>query len=474
MTNEETKLLFQTAVKAVTPGALSALATGPGSDTTFFLTRVRQELDTPLVAVLDTCERLLTQAQAAGRQSLVPDLQQMRDAARRLIARCREAAAHDSAALEREWRQSNLGQAAEGSRDPLTKKLTGPSKGSLLLVDDCDQNTTMFALLLERQGYTVKAVSTGEEALAAVHAGGFDLVLLDLNLPGMNGAQVLAQLKLHPLWRNLPVIVLSGTADADSFLRCIEMGAEDYLPKPFNPVLLRARIEAGLEKKRLRDQEGAFFKMLEVERARTDQLLLNVLPSAIATRLKEGEENIAESFPEATVLFADLSGFTGLAAQVSPAELVGLLNELFCGFDQLAEIHGVEKIKTIGDAYMVVGGVPTPRPDHARSVAEMALDMLQSVEQFNHSRMTQLSVRIGINTGPVVAGIIGRKKFSYDLWGDTVNAASRMESHGQPGRIQITEATLAKLNGMYRVEKRGVVDVKGKGEMTTYWLLGRQ
>jgi class 3 adenylate cyclase len=211
---------------------------------------------------------------------------------------------------------------------------------------------------------------------------------------------------------------------------------------------------------------------LRAEKEKSETLLLNILPSEIAHRLKNETDAIADSFPDVTVLFADIVGFTELSCCVAPIELVKLLNRIFSAFDQLAEKHGLEKIKTIGDAYMVVGGLPTPRADHVSSVAEMALDMQQEIARFNAETGERFSIRIGINTGPVVAGVIGIKKFIYDLWGDTVNTASRMESHGIPGYIQVTQATYERLQGNYLFKERGVIQVKGKGEMVTYLLIG--
>ncbi|WP_437600578.1 adenylate/guanylate cyclase domain-containing protein [Sorangium sp. So ce590] len=204
---------------------------------------------------------------------------------------------------------------------------------------------------------------------------------------------------------------------------------------------------------------------------RSDRLLLNILPSSIAEQLKEHERLIAEHFEEVTILFADIAGFTSLAARQGPAELVGLLNRMFSSFDQLAEQHGLEKIKTIGDAYMVVGGLPSQRPDHARAIARMALAMTCAMDQFLADDGEPFRLRIGINTGPVIAGVIGKKKFSYDLWGDAVNVASRMESSGEPGRIQVSEASYARLVGDFLLEERGLVTIKGKGAMKTYWLV---
>jgi class 3 adenylate cyclase len=211
---------------------------------------------------------------------------------------------------------------------------------------------------------------------------------------------------------------------------------------------------------------------LEVERAKSERLLLNVLPASVASRLKESDEVIADGFGAATVLFADIVGFTPLAQELAPADAVVLLDRVFAGWDGLAARHGVEKIKTIGDAYMVAAGLPSEREDHAEAIAEMALEMGSEAERCAGESGLPLEVRIGIDTGPVVAGVIGRAKFTYDLWGDTVNTASRMESHGIPGAIQVTERAYEQLRERYELRRRGTIEVKGKGPMTTYLLLG--
>jgi class 3 adenylate cyclase len=214
-------------------------------------------------------------------------------------------------------------------------------------------------------------------------------------------------------------------------------------------------------------------RALALEQERSERLLLNVLPAPIAARLKAGEEVIADAFPEVTVLFADLVDFTRRSRRIGPAQVVATLNELFSAFDRLAKRHGLEKIKTIGDAYMVAGGLPDPRPDHAEAIAEMALAMQAEVTRRTDPSGQPLAVRIGIDTGPVEAGVIGTAKFSYDLWGDTVNTASRMESHGIAGCIQVTERTYQRLRDGYRFQRRGPIQVRGMGEMVTYFLLGR-
>jgi adenylate cyclase len=213
---------------------------------------------------------------------------------------------------------------------------------------------------------------------------------------------------------------------------------------------------------------------LEIERAKSERLLLNVLPASVASRLKESDEGIADGYTSATVLFADIVGFTPLAQNLTPADTVALLDQIFARWDGLAARYGVEKIKTIGDAYMAAGGLPEPREDHAEAIADMALEMAKEVEQCATENDLQLQVRIGIDSGPVVAGVIGRAKFTYDLWGDTVNTASRMESHGVPGAIQVSERLYEQLRDHYELRERGTIDVKGKGPMATYLLLNRR
>ncbi|HAN74774.1 MAG TPA: ABC transporter substrate-binding protein, partial [Planktothrix sp. UBA8402] len=213
---------------------------------------------------------------------------------------------------------------------------------------------------------------------------------------------------------------------------------------------------------------------LKAEQEKSERLLLNILPKSIAEQLKQDHHSIAERFEKATIMFADIVDFTGFSARISPSELVNLLNQIFSAFDELAEKHHLEKIKTIGDSYMVAGGLPTPRHDHVEAMAEMALDMQEEIRRFQRQTNQPFDLRIGINTGPVVAGVIGTKKFIYDLWGDAVNIASRMESQGEVGKIQVTATTKNLLNGKYNFEERGLIDVKGRGQMLTYWLTKRR
>lgn len=352
------------------------------------------------------------------------------------------------------------------------------AKAQVLLVDDSRMMRAVLKKALGEIGFrnVVEAVD-GADAVAKMLAAPFDLVLLDMEMPVMTGLEVLAAMNLAPDLKGLPVIVISGADQIDMAVQCIEAGAEDYLTKPPNLTLLRARVSTSLEKKRLRDLERlrllqlqAEKELVEREREKSERLLLNILPSAIAGRLKGGEKSIANGHEIVSVMFADLCGFTALSRKTTPADLVSMLNGIFTAFDHIVEKHGVEKIKTIGDCYMLVGGIPLHRDDHAAAVAECALEMLDALAALNRDNGTELQMRVGIHTGPVVAGVIGKIKFTYDLWGDTVNVASRMESSGQPGRIHISEQTEAQLRGRFPLEDRGFVECKGLGPVKTFFL----
>jgi adenylate cyclase len=268
--------------------------------------------------------------------------------------------------------------------------------------------------------------------------------------------------------------MISALDEVDSAIRCIEAGAEDYLPKPFNPILLRARIDASLEKKWLRDRERSHFEEMRVEKQRSEALLLSILPQSIVNRMRNGETVIADRHADATILFVDLVGFTSLSTQYPADRVLEILSMIFARFDDAVAAAGLEKIKTIGDAYMVAGGLPEPVSDHTRRAAELAIEMLAIVRDLRDSQQIDLRARIGIHTGPVIAGVIGMAKLMYDVWGDTVNTASRMETFGAADRIHVSGEMRDILGETYLFESRGKLDIKGKGMMETYFLIGRR
>ena len=373
---------------------------------------------------------------------------------------------------------------------PSSEKL----RGSILIVDDSLNNLLLLERILSRKGYKVGVASSGKLAMDSVALAQPDLILLDIMMPGMDGYEVCSHLKASDRTRGIPIIFLSALVEVSNKVKAFNAGGVDYITKPFEAVEVVARVENQLrlrelelqltEKNKMYRREIAFREQAEIEtrlllettklqKEEIEELLLNILPKAIAERLQEGQSIIADSFSDVSVLFADLVGFTNFASQKSAAETVKVLNQIFSLFDELSLRHGLEKIKTMGDAYMVVGGLPDPQENHAFAIAQMALDMQAAVASFNVENNHNFSLRIGINIGGVVAGVIGLTKFSYDLWGDTVNVAQRMESNGIPGEIQVTAAVYDRLKDKFLFKKRGAVEIKGKGEMMVYLLVGR-
>lgn len=491
--------------------------------------------------------------------------------------------------------------------------LEGDNKGVILVVDDNPDNLDLLFFFLSDANFKVEVATNGKNALQMIDKSQPDLILLDVMMPGIDGFEICRRLKANESSKDIPVIFMTALSETEDKVKGFSVGAVDYITKPVQEEVLKARITTHLtirnlnrslieqnqrlqeeirqrqkkeEELRLSNQaiaastdgiviadarkpdmpityvnpaferltgystqevigrncrflqgndtdqpaldelreairEGKGCKVvlanyrkdgtgfwnelsvspiydadgnlthfvgiqsnitdrklaqeaLRFQQEQTEKLLLNILPEPIAEQLKQEPNTIADSFEEVSVLFADLVGFTEFSSRRSAHELVEFLNEIFSEFDQLVEKHGLEKIKTIGDAYMVVAGLPMPRSDHADAIAQMALDMQQALDKVNAKTGESFSMRIGINSGSVVAGVIGLKKFSYDLWGDTVNTASRMESLGIPGTIQVTAQTYEQLQDKFLFEERGVISVKGKGEMTTYLLKGRK
>jgi class 3 adenylate cyclase/CheY-like chemotaxis protein len=454
---------------------------GAEADLEGAMDRLRHDLRTPLSAIKGYAELLLEEGQEKGSEALLHDLRKILESVARLLGQVDHmltavgAAAEPVAAEAAAAPSRDAVQAALRAIAPLT---SGAEKrpafsGRILVVDDNPSIRDLLSRRLTHAGHQVTTASEGAAALALVAADPPDLVLLDIMMPGMSGFEVLCRLKADPETGKVPVIMISALDEIDSVVRCIEAGAEDFLPKDFNPVLLRARVDAALEKKRMRDREALMMAELRAEKERSEALLHNVLPGNVVARLRGGETLIADRFHEVTILFCDLVDFTPLAARLQPQETVRLLGEVFSALDELVAALALERIKTIGDAYMVAGGLPGPRPDHASAVADLALGIADVIGAIGRAAGHVLVARIGIHTGPAVAGVIGARKFAYDVWGDTVNTASRMESAGVPGRIHVSAATRRALGDAFRFEPRGPVAIKGKGMMETYFLLGR-
>ena len=352
-----------------------------------------------------------------------------------------------------------------------------PAKiGTILIVDDESANLDIIDKILKQSNHNTFTAKDGAEALKILEneSAKIDLILLDLIMPEINGLELLKKLKDENNTYHIPVIMLSALDEIDTIVECISMGADDFLIKPVNRILLHARLNNALDKKYFHDKEIKYQKQIKIEQEKSDKLLLNILPESIAQRLKNGESLIADDFEDSTVLFADLAGFTKLSSTISATDVVMQLNSIFSLFDGLLIKYSLEKIKTIGDCYMLVGGLPNPDKNHADSVVRMALEMLDTIEQINTKTDQSLKVRIGINSGPVAAGVIGKEKFIYDLWGDTVNVASRMETFGSNSKIHVSSNTYLQLKDYYNFTKRDEINIPGKGTMQTYFLNSRK
>jgi adenylate cyclase len=352
-------------------------------------------------------------------------------------------------------------------------------KAKILIVDDMQANVSLLERMLSGAGYIDVTSTLDPYAVCALHAKNcYDLIVLDLLMPGMDGFQVMEGLKQIEKDGYLPVLVI--TAQPGHKLRALRAGAKDFISKPFDVAEVLTRVHNMLEVRllhvairRKNDELKKLFDQVVAERRVSERLALHVPPDSIAARLQARPDVTPDSFADVTVLIADIVGFTELAPAVSPAQLALLLDEIFTSFDGLAKERGLRKIKTLGNSYMAAAGVPVPLGDHAAQAAHLSLDMVDALERFNERSGNSLQVRIGIASGPVVAAVIGKRMYLYDVWGDAVNTASRMESHGVAGRVQVSESTRRLLGVPFLLEERGVIEVEGKGELKTWFVTGR-
>ena len=352
-------------------------------------------------------------------------------------------------------------------------------KSLVLVVDDNEANRDVLARRLQRDGCDVRLASGGYEALEISDHTNVDLVLLDIMMPDMDGFAVLKEFKQTVKLKHIPIIMITAVDEIESVVRCIEMGADDYLMKPFNPVLLRARVNALLERKRLRDDEIRMAKGLEqalfaIDRQtkKTQELLLNILPASVAEELQQNGVVEPMYFEDVTVVFADFVGFTLSTEELPADELVSALHEYFTAFDQVVGRYGLEKLKTIGDCYMYAGGIPQRNPSHPVDCILAAMEMVKITEQLSSTTQVPWQVRIGMNTGPVIAGVVGIHKFAFDIWGDTVNFSSRMETASAPNRINVSANTFLRVKDFFACEKRGRLQIKEKREVEMYFVNG--
>ena len=430
---------------------------------------LHHEIRTPLNQVIGYAEILLEVAGDLGHQAASADFQKIHQAARQLLdlvftkflaAAVPATPTHEGATVFLRRQVPPEHPLANSAAEILLP--TEP--GAILVVDDNEANREMLARRLGRLGHRVSVAEDGREALEKIRGAPFDLVLLDIRMPVMSGHEVLEQLKADPLLRFLPVIVLSASDESDSVVRCIQMGAEDHLRKPFDPVLLQARINASLEKKRLRDREASYLRQIEAEKQRTDDLLHIILPRSVAAELKATQTVKPRRFENVGVLFCDIVGFTGFSDRHLPEEILNYLQALVEAFEDIAARHGLEKIKTIGDAFMATAGLLEPSDASARNCVACGLELIAAAK----ACPPHWQVRVGVHVGPVVAGVVGRKKYQYDIWGDTVNTAARMEQAAPAGAVCVNAETWGIVREFFSGHSLGRIPIKGKGEQEIF------
>jgi class 3 adenylate cyclase/CheY-like chemotaxis protein len=352
-------------------------------------------------------------------------------------------------------------------------------RGLVLVIDDDEDNRDVLSRRLLRDGREVMLAEGGRQALRMLQRYPFDLVLLDIMMPDMDGYEVLAAIKADAKLKHLPVIMITAVDDVESIVRCVEMGADDYLLKPFNRVLLQARTNALLERKRLRDAEQRkaeelkqMLAEIDEQRAKSQALLENILPQVVADELRNTGAVQPMYFEDVTIVFADIVGFTLSTEQLPADELVYILHDYFTAFDGIMGKYGLEKLKTIGDCYMFAAGLPVRSPSNPVDSVLAALEMVHAVERLAETGPVDWRIRIGVNTGPVIAGVVGIRKFAFDIWGDAVNFSARVEAVGKPNRVNLSSGTYARVKDFFECEKQEKVRVKEGREVDTYLVKG--
>jgi adenylate cyclase len=428
------------------------------------------EVRTPLNQIIGYAEMLQEEARARALDSFVADLERIHAAGRELL-RC--VVEHFVPAVDGTGLPSPA--AESGVTTFIRRQTVSPTRsagcdaasvitGTLLVVDDDESNRTMLGRRLARLGHQVTLAENGRHALEKLRAQPFDVLLLDIQMPELSGYEVLDELKADSALRAIPVIVLSASSETDRVAHCIELGAEDYLLKPFDPVLLQARISACLEKKRLRDREQLHLRQIEQGKQRSDELLHIILPHEVAEELKSTSVVQPRRFENVGVLFCDIVGFTAWCDRHTPEEVLQNLQALVETFELLTAQHQLEKIKTIGDSFMAAAGLLAPLENPALHGVSCGLAMVAAA----HSLPPHWQVRVGVHAGSVVAGIIGRRKYQYDIWGDTVNTAARIEEAAQPGTVCVNGETWRLLASRCRGQSLGPLAIQGKGKQELF------
>jgi adenylate cyclase len=421
-------------------------------------TRLRHDVRTPLNQVIGYCDLWLEGAEeeADAAERFRPQLKQLRGVGLSLLSKLD---ALKAGVYSGEPAASAAGFCVHPAADAAGSPSAVP--GRVLVVDDNPFNREVLVRRLQRQGHAVAEAVNGREALEELASEHYDLVLLDILMPELNGLEVLARLKADDRLRYLPVIMISALSDIDAVAHCLQVGADDYLPRPYNATILRARVDALLERKRLRDREVEHLRQIEAEKERVNELLQVILPAQAVAELQATGEVRPRRHEDVAVLFADVVGFTPYCDAHRPEEVVAYLRGLVAEFDRVAEQAGVQKIKTIGDAFMAAANLLRPSADPVLDCVRCGAAMATAAQTLP----PHWQVRVGIHVGPVMAGVVGTRQYLYDLWGDTVNTAARVQTAAEPGAVTLSRAAWERVADRCRGTSRGAVTVKGKGEM---------
>lgn len=416
---------------------------------------IDREVREPLNQIIGYTDLVAEEAHAAGEESIAADVMKIRRAAERLLGVVAE--------------RIVLGPAGPEASDRFTVDVQLPTgqPGTILVVDDSPENREMLSRRLRQLGHEVGFAADGVECLEQVRHHAFDLILLDLWMPRLDGMAALEQLKADPQLQAIPVIVLSADDDPQTVVRCIALGADDHLRKPCDPVFLRTRISASLEKKRLRDREQAYLDRIEQEKQRSDELLHVILPPDVAAELKQHDAVQPRRFDDVGVLFCDVVGFTAYSERATPEDLLVHLQTMVEQQEEVCSCYGLEKIKTIGDAFMAAAGLGGS-DDPAVACVRAGLEMVTRIAEVP----PHWQVRVGIHCGPVFAGVVGRRKYQYDIWGDTVNTAARIEQAAARGAVCVSRPTWLRVAHACLGQSLGVVPLKGKEPMEIFQVTG--
>jgi class 3 adenylate cyclase len=428
-----------------------------------FQSRSRHDLLTPLGQISGFAELMLEDLPEPWRARAEPVLQQIRQSAQRLRETVETMLAGPQEAAQPDGKETGA-EVVAGLSTSHVQPSPLREHGRVLAADDNESNRHILKRWLDRLGHSVQLASDGKEVLEHLAKENFEVVLLDIIMPGMDGVQVLARIREHPEWQHIPVIVISALNEMDAVTRCIELGAEDYLTRPFQPALLQARLGASLEKKRLRDREAVHLRQIEEERGKFDSLLHAILPDAVVAELQRTGTFQPQRHDEVAVLFADIVRFSDYCERHSPEQVVTDLQRLVQAFEAITQRHQVQKIKTIGDAFMAAAGLLKTMPNPVENCVRCGLEMIEAAKKLP----PHWDLRVGIHSGSVVAGLLGRRQYLFDLWGATVNAAARIEEQSRTGSVTLSEAAWQRIADFSRAEQLGDMPLKGIGKMELF------